>query len=134
MLEPLTTLVIKPKLGPYLGGLLRYVCIYGVYLHLAVFICGSSTLIFTSPIFCAIPREAPFTQEFVNSRCANKDLLDLEQTELKEIAIKKEKAQKELMEKQQKAGRHGGGGRKNTPLLYVPGNNDDTSKMVSYYR
>ena len=127
MLEPLTQLIIRPKLSPYLGGLLRFVCIYGVYLHLAIFIFGSSTLIFTNPISCAVPKDSTFTESYVNSRCANKPLLELEEAELKL------KLQHEAKE-QQKANEKHGGRRQQPEISFMPGNNDQTSNMVSYYR
>ena len=131
MLEPLTQLVIRPKLSPYLGGLLRFVCIYGVYLHLAIFIFGSSTLILTSPISCAVPKDSSFTDAYVNSRCANKPLLKFDETELKEIADETEKYQQELMAKQAN-GRNVG--KKHPEAVFERGNNEETSNMVSYYR
>ena len=137
MLEPLTTLVIRPKYSPYLGGLLRFVCIYGVYLHLSIFIFGSSTLIFTNPISCSVPKGHSFTESYVNTRCANKPLLELEETEWKAIAEKREKLEQEELKKQADArGGHGKGrnGRKKKSPLFVPGNNDETANMVLYYR
>ena len=130
MLEPLTQLFLRLKLSPYLSGLLYFVCIYGVYLHLGVFMIGSSTLIFTSPISCSVPKDSTFTESYVNTRCANKPLLRFEEEGLKAIAEKREKERVEEMKKQSQGRRNNGWKRQ----FFVAGNNDDTSDMVSYYR
>ena len=131
MLESLTQLFIRPKLSPYLSGLMRFACIYGVYLHLAIFIFGSSTMIFTNPISCAVPKDSGLTETYVNSRCTNKPLLKFEEDGLKVIAAKREEEAKKEMKKHGQGRRGIKGG--NTPV-FVPGNIDETIEMVSYYR
>ena len=117
MLQQLTQLLIRPKHSPYLNALQRFVTIYGVYLYLAIFFLATSTLIFTSPITCAVPKDGALTETFVNSRCGNKPLMEFEEIAIK-AAHEKVRLEREKKQTRQKLEK------------FEPGNNSKTSKIA----